>query len=123
MKNKFLVSASLIVVSIFVFIFAAAFIYLRKLDEQTCQFIIEQTLVYAVNQKAFKLETSLNSNWKELVSVQRQRLVDFARENVSQNDECGSYPYLIKGTDAAGNELPLFARKGDSGFIEFRLGK
>jgi hypothetical protein len=122
MKTKILISV-LIAISIFVLISALVFIKLKEMDEDTCKFIIEQTLVYSINQKAIRLETSLDTNWKELDSIQRQRLLEFAKENVRRGNECINYPYLLNGTDDIGAELPIFGRKDSLGNIELRFGR
>ncbi len=121
MKNKSLI-AVLIVGSIFVLIFAYIFIHLETLNKRTCSLIIEGTLETAIKQKKFRLETPLDSNWKEFDSIQRQRLLDFAKENAPQNNECMTYPYLIRGEEESGTKLSIFGRKDSSGNIELRLG-
>lgn len=93
------------------------------MQKDTCKRIVEQTLVFAINQRRVRLETSLDSNWKEFDSIQRQRLLDFAKENVRQDTECSDYSYLIKGEESDGNELPILARKDNSDRIEIQLGK
>ncbi len=121
MKNKSLI-AVLIVGSIFVLIFAFIFIHLRTLDKRTCSLIIEGTLEIAIKDKKLRLDTPLDSNWKEFDSIQRQRLLDFAKENARQDNECESYPYLIRGEEESGTKLPIFGRKDSSGNTEIRLG-
>lgn len=122
MISKTLISV-LVLCATFVFIFAYGFIYLGSADKDTCKFIIQETLVFAINQKKVRLETSLDSNWKEFDSIQRKQLLDFAKENVSRDTECSNYSYLIKGEKPDGTELPILARKDNSDRIEIELGK
>ena len=122
MKNKVLISV-LVVGTIFVSILVLIFISAEKGQKRTCQFIIEQTLVFAINTKGVRLETSLDSKWKEFDSIQRQQLLDFAKKNAPQDTECRDYPYLIKGEDSDGTELSILARKNNEGRIEIQLGK
>ena len=122
MQSKTLISV-LVVSAIFVFIFVYVFIFLGRANKHTCKFIIQETLVFAINKKRVRLETSLDSTWTEFDSIQRKQLLDFARENVRQDNECTNYPYLINGEESDGSELPILARKDNSGKIEIQLGK
>ncbi len=122
MISKTLISV-LVFSAAFVFIFVCGFIYLRSADKDTCKFIIQETLVFAINQKRVRLEIPLDSNWKEFDSIQRKQLLDFAKENVSRDTECSNYSYLIKGEETDGTELPILARKDNSDRIEIQLGK
>jgi hypothetical protein len=121
MISKTLISV-LIVGSILVLILAFISRHLESMNERTCSSIIEGTVENAINHKEIRLETFLDSSWKELDSIQRQQLLNYAKDNAPQNNECMSYPYFIKGEDETGTKLPIFGRKGSSGWIELRLG-
>ena len=94
-----------------------------NMQKDTCQKIIEHTFVVALNRKAIRLGTSLDSNWKELDSTQHKQLLEFTKENMRPDTECSDYTHLIRGEEANGTELPIFIRKNNSGITEARLGK
>ncbi len=93
------------------------------MQKDTCKKTIEFSLIVLINQNKVRLETPLDTNWKELGTNERKQLLEYVKERGNNYTECRDYSYLIKGEESDERELTLSARKDNSGKIEILLSQ